>query len=107
MNNKIIYWMPVLLLGFGFLFVPDAMAAIQRPSFVSGDGAGDVDAMGSRAAEIFTIIVGVIAALATLVASGFFVAGKTDVGKTILVGVVIGLVVAVVSGGAVFYIVGD
>lgn len=105
MNSKLKLIFIIGAVAMGMLFYVDVMAAIQQPSFVTGDGERAIEQASGRA---FTVIAGIAAAIAAITASvgGIMImAGKADEGKQWVVRSVIGLVV-ISSVSLIYYIVG-
>ena len=91
MSQKIKLIVSVALVFFGFLFFNEAMAAIQQPSFVTGDGE---QAVTQAAGRLYNIIAGIIASLAAitfLVGIGMFMTGNQDDGKKWMINSGLGL----------------
>ncbi len=86
----------LLLLSFSSFSVSYAKnSSVELPGWAStGDVKNEVQSKGKNAADIISAVVVVIAIITMLVGAGFFAAGNSDMGKKLLFGGVIGLVIA-------------
>ncbi len=93
---KIFFMSLLILLSFSSFEVAYAKnSSVELPSWAStGDVKSEVQSKGKTATDIISAVVVVIAIVAMLVGAGFFAAGNSDMGKKLLFGGIIGLVIA-------------
>lgn len=104
MNKKMKMVLSAALVFFGFLYFNEVMAAIEQPSFVTGDGERAIEQSAGRAYQVISGIIASIAAITFLVGVGMFMVGNQD-GKKWMINSAIGLLL-VGAVSIIYYIAG-
>ncbi|MEK6750538.1 MAG: hypothetical protein AABY83_15270 [Pseudomonadota bacterium] len=90
----------VLMLGGSMMVLPVGMVQAEwRPPSTSGSGDAqtEIDSATGRITTLGWGVVGAIAFVAVVVAAGAFMADRPDIGKRILIGIVIGIVISIAA----------